>query len=903
MNKLLLALLLLATPSFARTRVEVAGPRVTVETDRYHVVVDGLAITRIENRLTGEVYAAPPPAEQPSRALTRLLADRGVQVESLRPAVPLKRFGISDRTKVVSRKRDAGATVTFTGLQCGAEFAEPMTITLDVRVDSKTGDLLITPRVKGNIELVHGVRDRGVLRNSFHVLGLADNLKIVLPAADGVAFTAANAPADWADAPPVFRWPKVWEAALFVAESSRGCLGIWADEPALEYGRHLSLARSPGAWHAAFEFETNDLIYQCDEIKDATWRLNVFRGYWIEAARRYQQQMIAQWGMKPLAERRPAWADKIRIAVNGMPHDDMIARVPRDSMLAFTSQGWLKGWNDGQLRAYGRDYFPNWPFENPVRYEAYDGWAEKAAEAERKGVRVFPYTNSAIIDKHHPWIKNKIHDRHHYSWRLWQRFYPEQCLDIVQRYGVSGIYEDCSWVIGRHSNNGPDGENWYQGSVRAREYFKQRMPDIALCGERNNEVTARGQEFALTITQYPEHAHPIGCFLFEPFIRLWNLQPSADGMDADDIRGFISSWPFHPLEPVQDNAITIRRGEIFAHEQLRSHWPDQWDPAVLHYFKGNDGTEYRFVRDRGTRFVKLRPDSHAETIYWRVQGLSEINAPGAGIEGWLGYDGDQIIGLNPHVPFYVVIEQPARPPAVIASVPAGFTIQRSVIRDGYWLASLDRADNWPQRPAPDAPIATVERVSHTIRVRATQPVRFTGVESVNEIATGEYEVRVALPGGFGAYWSEPEMVAAGHAFGDPPTGSAHDRQSGVVFRRYIQPKLSWLPSAQTPEQEVVLTWLLQLPAEPVQLQFQYGTTHGHGDGANYLVRVNGHTLWKARRLQQIAPDKTEAPPIESGAVDLSAFAGQTVVFELADNGHRSGGSETRAWVNPKLVAK
>lgn len=71
-----------------------------------------------------------------------------------------------------------------------------------------------------------------------------------------------------------------------------------------------------------------------------------------------------------------------------------------------------------------------------------------------------------------------------------------------------------------------------------------------------------------------------------------------------------------------------------------------------------------------------------------------------------------------------------------------------------------------------------------------------------------------------------------------------------------------------------------------------------------MVRVNGQELWKEYRQQTSSdPEKQkvhEAPPIPSATVDLSAYAGQTVVLELAANGNQSGGSETIAWGQPRF---
>jgi hypothetical protein len=312
------------------------------------------------------------------------------------------------------------------------------------------------------------------------------------------------------------------------------------------------------------------------------------------------------------------------------------------------------------------------------------------------------------------------------------------------------------------------------------------------------------------------------------------------------------------------------------------------------------------VRDRGTRFVKQQPDGTWETLYWRLTGVRDARAPGAGIEGWVAYDGDQIIGLNPNAPMYVTIQGVARPPAVITAVPAGYALNRCVVRDGYWLAGLERIANLKARPDPQAKIGTVERVVQTLRVRAAAPVQFLGTASVKPLANNEYEVQVALPGTFAAYWTDAAAVKAG-PLPPPPIATAHDRLNGLVYHRYAKPKLTWGPVGEIPQQEMVMTWLVQLPPQPLQLKFQYGTTHGYGDGANYMVRVNGQEIWKEYR-PQLSDDPAkaqahEAPPIPTATVDLAAYAGQTIVLELADNGQDSGGSETISWGEPQLAAK
>jgi hypothetical protein len=190
-------------------------------------------------------------------------------------------------------------------------------------------------------------------------------------------------------------------------------------------------------------------------------------------------------------------------------------------------------------------------------------------------------------------------------------------------------------------------------------------------------------------------------------------------------------------------------------------------------------------------------------------------------------------------------------------------------------------------------------------------VQFAGVESARKAAENEYELRVMLPGGFACYWdAAPAAVKVGHHLGwMPAKRSTHSRATGLVYEiadAGVQAGGFRAHPGTPPNQEGSITWLLTLPAEPVKLVFRYGTGHGYGDGANYMVRVNGRERWKAYRRQTSQdPEESKkhiAPPIEQAALDLSDCAGQTIVIELAANGHNSGGSETTNWESPRLEA-
>jgi hypothetical protein len=920
---LALTALIASAPPAANAAPEfrVNGRRVAVETERYRAVVDGLAVVSIENRLTGEVYARPGDGAT-SASMEQMFRDQGVLVETLRPDVPDRRYGLCDRTQVRSKIEADRVVMTYLGLQHGAgedaRFEEEMTIELTIAVDPANGDLVITPTVRANIEPVFGARDRGVQRMSLHVLNLAHDLKIILPVGEGHAWTAAPESDLFTAEAMRWNWPMHWEAGLAIAEGGDGCLGIWAVEPRLDYGRHLALGRSHGRWNLGFDYETTDMIYRCDRIENASWRINVFKGYWIKAAEPYVRQMENQWNMAPLAKKSPEWASRVRVVLPGLPSARTVERyaklLPKDAIAILTTQGWAAGYagSDGYERGCVTEgWWPNYPFDNPTRYEARPGIPEDFTSFEEAGAHVFPYTAPLHIYDDHPW-KKKMNNRANWAWPFFQRFYIEQCLDLVERYGVSGIYEDVSWVHQRHWHGKPDDYNVFNGAVRMRELFHNAMPNVALMGERNNELTARGHNIALCwIPEAHDTRHPICGYLFNRFILRWNLGSRLESYDDEDITGFTcTTWPTNFDEnPMQEARMIRARGLVFATQQLESYWPETWDPEVMHYFKGKEGAEYRFVRDRGTRFVKMN-GTQMETIYWRLCGAREVTAPGVGIEGWIGYDGDRIIGLNPHAPLYVTVEGVERPPAVICDMPEGFAMHRTLIRDGYWAASIAEVENLMEVPPPEAPEPETERAAATLRVRADRPVSFLGVESVREIAGKEYEVTVKLPGGFACTWDQPSPVETGHRLGSlPAVCSIHGRATGLISGTRdadLAPGGFSQPWGVPPGDETSLAWLLTLPAEPVRLALRYGTGHGYGDGANYMVRVNGCEIWKAYR-RQISEEaekaqKNIAPPIGEAVIDLSEYAGQPVVLELALNGNLFGISETTEWHTPRLEA-
>ncbi len=892
----------------AAESVAVDGRKVTVETERFRVTFDGLRLTRLENRLTDEVYSNQAEVDEQAAAKA---GTPGVAIQSLRPGGGTELYGVADRTQISTTRENGGATIIYSGLQCGENFDPGLTAILTLGIDPATGDLLIRPQVKAEIEQVHGVRDRGVRLARVQMTGLAENLRLVVPASDGFSWTRHDVKDGWAGG---WGWPKGWEAALLIGESAKGSFGVWADEPELRYGRALGLSWGAG-WNVGLSYETTEVLENCIEIQGAAWRLNVFAGNWLKPAARYRSQMEKQWGLKPLKSSTPAWADKIRIFTSPTPGpadvEKLAALVPRDTVAVFTCQEWIEGWNSGEIHklAEGMMYFPNWPFDNPTHYGATKGTPEMFSTLEEMGIHVFPYTNPHwFCHGKHPWTRT-IGGRTTMSHKIWQRMQAELWDDIVKRYAVSGIYEDCSWVGSLRSIQGnPDGETQFRGAVSMRNYFHTLRPEVAVCGERNNEVSWRGQQFALGITQWPAQAHPIITYLCSPYLRMWNLDLKPENFRADDVRGWtVTHWPrgLWNENVIQDQRILLERGIVFAREQLENYWPETWDPKVLHYFKSAKGEEFRFLDDHGVRFVKLAADG-PETLYWYLTGTSEAEIGDMGIEGWIGYDGKRAIGLKPRAT-YCVFNGIERCPVTITSIPEGVHISRTVVRDGFWVVNLAFHD------------AKAEPREITVRVRTAGPdvLGFCGAAASKKISPIEHEVKVSIPGGLGTYWIDPGPSGESANLLDLLSQyTVHTRSSGLVARYAKKSRGGTLFRAPSPMpriEEGTMPWLFSIPDflldDKLFLQFTYGSGHPYGDGANYMVRINGKQVWKRYRpeqgppLDKDHPDKPSPVPLQSGQVDLTPWLGQTVVMELVCDGAGSPVSEAIIWHRPRISSK
>lgn len=932
----ILGAFLWAAASASAGEVTVDGQKVTIDTKRFLAVFSGVTLQRLENRLTGEIYTTDAPQESPAAAI--LAEHAGIAIESLRPAVPVKYYAPVPQSKVSSEPVPGGARITFMGLQSGsattAEFIPAMQLIVTYTVDALTGDLIVTPEALGNIEKAHGVQDRGVLRSALLAPKLSGDLRLVLPTDHGSAYSAIDVPAAWTQSPASFVWPKIWEAALLIAESKKGSFAIWAEEPALRYGRWLYVSRSPQGWQAAFEFESMVMNYRSDKITGASWRLNTFSSGWLHPARHYQEQMLKWWpDLTPLAKSKPVWADKLRLIVEpSLPDESLLKRLvalPKEATAVFSREGWAPSDVLGKNRAANRGD-TLWPVDSAWLFTPPPQYKERIAAVESAGVRVFPFAGIHLTSG--GWQAKPIADGdsvytpdhilhpgagfYRYTWRLWARLYPEACKVQHDQFGGSGISEDRSWIMRRALANEPDNENWFTGSMKMRNYLRQLLPDTALMGDQVNEVTCRGQQLSRAVTLDPAHAHPLGAFLFGPFTRQWSADPRPEINSADDRHGFLPGW--HTADstlPEATRELMRTRGELFAREELSSVWPEEWEKNVLHYYKSKDGSEYRLVRDDTGESLRKKE----QVLYRRIYGTNAAEAKDMVIPQWVGYDGDRIIGLNPKVTY---LPQPnaKKPEVIISKLPEGVVIRRTLHGKGFWMVDLEPANYTPpvassvengsevkaKNVLDKPPVSASAQI--TLEVRGSiKGISFSGAQKVE---SGQpTRITLNVPGSLAAYWQAPFNGSELHL--QPPAVNIIRAPQGLATGNALaQIKDAALtPPLGCPEygDATSLAWLIEIPPDLNWLFFKFGLGKTNlNTGVQYTVRCNGKPLWTRLRLENgslVKGEKSKIYPVRFGGVNLNNYAANVVVLELISTPQGTALNNEALWSRPQFYER
>jgi len=856
----------------------VQPPLVRVESDRYTVEFTDMGISQIIDRKTGRKYCRPDGATPGKNAALFLKTYLPGQPDPTFFHIPEEK----DEQRTNVRRIERGVEYTVSGLVCPGDektrrYNPEAMLGLRIEYLADTGDLALTVLANAGVPERFGAYDTGIFAAGFNVGPFEyDSIKLINPAGMPAPVSSFKGWEAW--------WPTGYPVSLMVFEAPGGeCVAVWADDEQLEYGKKFRIDNGT----VQFQTVNGDAPWRVGAMQAPIWRLNLFDS-WEPAALRYREVMERTLGVKKLEEREPARARTIRLITHEVWGIDNFKRyyvdkgVPVEALMEWETQGWLAGYGVEVLGPKHRLWYPNYPYDRPTHYLGRPDFGKRTKERQDFGVPIFPYTlmfygMSQPFEKDSRVLRAPGMDFTG-GGRMWWVLYSNMMEELADRYGLQGIYNDCSWVGPQYDPRGKvDGLTVWQAHVQGRRYMRDRLLPAAFMGERQHEITIVSDFIALL--WFMGEMHPINHYLFGPYTLRFNQRETVE-MGAWVGRGRTNTKPIHRMldaseslsviphvsnnRPLnmparQETALINKRMLFWGQQMLTPYFPERYEPGVLAYLRGKDGTEYRTRSGDGMGLVRLR-NGKEEIVWWRTKNVSEFDRKGAAIDGWVAYDGDRIIGLNPDNR-YVVLEDATRPAVTISSLPKGAFLSLSRVEDDYWVAAVGGKE------LPDKVELTVSS--------GGKRLTFIGADVLDgPTAAGTYRIRVGGDSMFAACWGRaPQAITKLPAkLGAPASRMEFVGEVGLpVLSNKLEPAagngtLWWRSNLKA--HSLQADYLLTLPKTSAILK-AVAADDGKLKAATVRVRVNGKIIAEARHKGG------ERTPLQAS---LAEFAGQTVLL-------------------------
>jgi hypothetical protein len=716
----------MATAASAQT-IAREGGRVTVETDRYVATIEQGALVGLKSKLTGETFA------EPSTAWTKQMRSyvHGAGVTNIdgktNPFPELNRlhqwyggYATNSVLSTVLHPHEESeivfeslakhhAKITWRGLRGFAPDRDvaTATYTLDVLVLEGSGDLQLTPSVE--------IGTAGVYGCSLLMANFSRELRVISPEGPGVAFAASDGSKSNVT---TMRWPSPWHASIVIGESKTGSFGLWMAEASLG-DRQLHRRHRDDGWDVSFQATSAAPFDKLTAARGYPVRVNVYAGNWTQPAKAFREWWSSTHGVKPLAERKPAWLkDLAMLARSGdtLPPREMLSRT-----LVFGPQDWQRTSTVGDIGLFPHD----------MRGPELNSIAGKMDEIRAGDGRLMVYFNITDMNEGHPlaakfWDKRLIYPFDdpkdprdpvvgspssffvHPAYVPWQEYQLDWAKRMRERFGINGVYWDVAGGRPQNSTLGQiRGMNPNQGQVELmRRWSAAGAGETFGAVEYLNEVTAIAADigfhgydtwtFAGGLRVREQQAHPIVAFLYGPYTQLtwYNRNESAT---LNEVLGRLPVWGdvFEPAsEWVMDRSATKDTSRALIDLRLRERitpvFPEKWGENVRAYYVDASGRRYEVVAISpvDTEMVRVENDGTRSVLYRRASGAESIEVPsGRTIEGWIAYAGDRAIGLDPEQRYFVC-EGAKIDDWRVKSLPAGVRVARARAFDDRVVVKL-----------------------------------------------------------------------------------------------------------------------------------------------------------------------------------------------------------------------
>ena len=657
---------------------------VIVETDAYEVRLENGVINRVVNRIADEAYTLPPDAGGMSRGL-------GGRSGILR----------KDNSPIWTSGATAAEARKLSPLEAEIVFRQGQNeFRLSIAVDESTNDLLIGQEGVSDTAGVYGVQwGSGNLD--------VGNLELILPGQGGQILNAEY-PKPSAD----FGYPGAWETQLAIIQGQRGGFFVRGSDPTFQF-KQLRYERDLDSFALGFQTHNQAPFDSLNSAKSVTWRLNTYSGDWRVPAEQYRNWMERTFKPRRLSD-MPAWVDDIGLVVVYEGLDvGILSKLAKLADPAKTLLYLVDRWRK-------HDYDVNYP-----DYTARDGFGSFVEAAHQHGFRVMPHTNLLGISPYHPlyaefqkfqlrepwrgyrfgwlWDQTERPERHAFinpANSSFRNLFIRQLRTVWEKYKVDAFHLDVSHVAVNDANGLIEGLNAAQGNARLHKELAEAMPGVVFSGEGLHEVTFFRESFAQRGHVPPEAtAHPISAFLFSPYTLSYghlglpnpdrNPQRYQECLDSYESWGVLPTLRtrfelFEPGHPATHKLLSIARN--WQQLGLKPDFDGTWESGTLFQYEGRDGKVARMVATgAGSRFVL--PNDGAG--YERVSGVTQAKT-WRSLPHWNAYNQTTILGLNPHLAFFLNDVPRDFDQVRINALPDGVSVTESRVTTNAAVFRLER---------------------------------------------------------------------------------------------------------------------------------------------------------------------------------------------------------------------
>ena len=360
---------------------------------------------------------------------------------------PNQHFPTAASTFAFEAEDGLNALLAYGGLSNGVESFVDESFSLEIGIDEKTGDLLLTPAA----ETPRG----GVYGCGFTLTALAPEVTVEAPIFEGVRLDRHMQRNLW-----VNQWPSFWDYGFLALNGEKtGAVGLWCQDADLKVYKTLFYLIDQQGLSLSVQAMNRPPFNELKSAKPMTWRLQAFDTSWAQAAARFRDWRLKNVKIAP----RPDWVKKLSFMDYGMNKASPAGEtVTLERYFGGKDLDRVLTWAPA-VRAAGFD-------TNHARNDPYPGFREDMRGWKAKKLKLMVYLQpmimwspepktererravefSALANTRSPFRSGRDtvdlkHDQHNLGCPQWQRWFLDWVKEYIQDYGADGVYHDQSY--------------------------------------------------------------------------------------------------------------------------------------------------------------------------------------------------------------------------------------------------------------------------------------------------------------------------------------------------------------------------------------------------------------------------------------------------------------------------